>query len=475
MALLKTGKAISLGVVARGWSQIMALLIALMAARVLGKHDFGVYAIASIFVILLQLLMYGGIYDYIIKTRNQDLDTDTCFWMNLGFSAVGSCLIAALAPVMGYIMRSPEMSYVMLALAPSALVAAASSWQEALLLRQGRLNTFYRISVVIETLACAIGLLALLHGVGIWSFVVYRYSQLILVCSAYIIVVHQFPRFRWHMQTVRDALSFATNIYVSKIVGTVSTYSADFLIGLLITPAAAGAFRLASRIVLGVSEVAYQPVATIAWVHFSKAGSDERAFAEEWRSFVLAISLTLWPALACLALLSKSILRILVGHGWDEAAPVITILAMCRMLALFKVLLEPTLGSRGRTADILKINASSTVGYVALLAALAHYGLLGAASAQLIVNIFLAITGIMIGLHFAQLKWRDLVRTLLPGAAATAAALAGASAVAFAPIGIPSPVFRIAVVVAAGVSAWGCVLFLAFRMRMLRRGPALSL
>jgi O-antigen/teichoic acid export membrane protein len=189
----------------------------------------------------------------------------------------------------------------------------------------------------------------------------------------------------------------------------------------------------------------------------------------------MALSLTIWPALACLALLSKSVVGLLVGHAWDEAAPVVTILAICRMCALFQVLLEPILGSRGRTFDILKINASSAAGSVALLAVLAHLGLLGAASAQLIVNIILAITGIMVGLHFAQLRWRDLVQTLLPGIAATAAAVAGAAAVVFAPIDFPSPIIRMIVIVVAGVLAWGCVLFLVFRKTILQRRLAISL
>jgi O-antigen/teichoic acid export membrane protein len=475
MAFLKTGKTIGIGVIARGWSQITALLIALMAARVLGKHDFGVYAIASIFVILLQVLMYGGIYDYIIKNRERELDTDTCFWMNLAFGAIGSCLIAALAPLMGAIMRSPDIMSLMLALAPSALIAACASWQEALLLRQGRLNTFYRISVVTDTLACTVGLVSLLNGVGIWSFVIYRYAQLTLSCCAYIIFVHQTPRLRWHRETVRDALSFASNIYVSRIVGMVAGYSADFLIGLLVSPAAAGAYRLGSRMVFGVSEVAYQPVSTIAWVHFSKVGADDHALGQEWKGFVMALSLTVWPALACLALLSKSVVHLVLGHGWNEAAPVITILAICRMLAMFQVLLEPLLGSRGRTADILKINPSAAIGSDSVLAVRARYGLLGAASAQLVVFILLAITGMIFGLRVAKLNLRDLGYTLMPGVAVTIAALAGASAVSFAPIIIPSPVIRMIAILGAAGLAWGGTLFVVFRMKILQRKLAISL
>jgi O-antigen/teichoic acid export membrane protein len=172
--------------------------------------------------------------------------------------------------------------------------------------------------------------------------------------------------------------------------------------------------------------------------------------------------MTVWPALACLALLSKSVVHLLVGGGWGEAAPVVTIIAAARMFILFQIFVEPILGTRGRTADILKFNLSGALGSVALLAVLARYGLLGAASAQLITAICLAAAGIGVGLYFSKLRLRDLIHTLLPGAVVTLAALAGASAVLFAPIAIPSPVLRMIVIVGAGISAWGGTLLIVF-------------
>ena len=153
--MLNAVRRIGIGVAARGWSQVTALALALLAARVLGKEGFGVYAIASVFVILLQGMMYGGIYDYIVKSRSETLEPNTCFWMNFGFSVAGAGIVAGLAPVMGALTHTPQVCSLMLVLAPSALVAAVATWQEALLLREGRLTLYYTLGIVTETLACA--------------------------------------------------------------------------------------------------------------------------------------------------------------------------------------------------------------------------------------------------------------------------------------------------------------------------------
>ena len=466
MASLQIARRIGIGVAARGWSQVTAMTLALLTARVLGKADFGVYAIASVFVILLQGMMYGGIYDYIIKSRSEVLEPNTCFWMNFGFSVAGAGIIAVLAPAMAYLTHAPLVSALMLALAPSALIASVSTWQEALLLREGRLTLYYILGMVMETLACAAGVLALLGGLGIWAFVVYRYVQLALAGGSYFAVLRRLPRFEWHPQVARTVFAFASNIYLSRIVSTVSSYSADLLIGLLVSPASAGAYRLGSRMVLGVSEITYQPVGTIAWVHFAKAGRDANALRHEWLGLATALSLTAWPALAGLALLSRNVVLLAVGPGWDEAVPVIVVLAAGRMLSLFEVFLDPILAMQERTRLILRLRTVAAIGSVLILLVLARHGAAGAATAQVLVAAVLAVVAIEITRKATRLGVGEILRALAPGGAGTCAALLGAAAIGAVPqLSVPS-LSHLTVVAGCGLAAWAIVLGFVFRNKI---------
>ena len=457
-------RTIGIGVAARGWSQVTAMVLAVLAARVLGKQDFGVYAIASVFVILLQALMYGGIYDYIIKDSEGVADISTCYWMSLGFAAVGGIGIAALAPVVSTLTHSPPVMSLMLALAPSALVASATTWQEALLLRQGRLTAYYVNWVVMETIACGLAVTLLLQGFGLWTFVVYRYAQLGLNALSYAVLVRERPYLRWQMSVAHQVFAFSSNIYISRIVGIASSYSADILIGLLVSPAAAGAYRLGSRVVLGVSEIAYQPIGTMAWVHFSRA-REASTLRQEWLNFILVLSVTAWPALAGLALLSHSVVHLLVGAGWNEAVPVIIVLAFARMTSMFEVFLDPMLGVSNRTPVILKLRITASVLAVGALAVLAHYGATGAAFAQVLVSLMLGLSAIRVGMRAADLSTSGLLHALLPGFTATLAALAGAMLTGALPLSAKPLIIQVASASLGGVLVWAVVLFVMFRRR----------
>lgn len=476
---LRALRTIGIGVATRGWSQVTAMSLAVLAARVLGKQDFGIYAIASVFVILLQALMYGGIYDYIIKDRDGAADISTCYWMSLGFAVLGAAGIAILAPIVSMLTHSPPVMALMLALAPSALIASATTWQEALLLRQGRLTAYYVNWVVMETIACSLAIALLLQGFGLWTFVVYRYAQLSLNALSYAVLVRERPRLQWQASVARTVFAFSANIYISRIVGIASSYSADILIGLLVSPAAAGAYRLGSRVVLGVSEIAYQPITTMAWVHFARVARNDAELRQEWINFILVLSVTAWPALAGLALLSHKVVHVVVGAGWDEAVPVIFVLAVARGLALFEVFLDPMLGVRDRTPAILKLRSAASLLAIIALTILARYGATGAAFAQVLVSLMLAGAAIRIGLRVTALSAGGLINALIPGSAATGATLAGASIAGWLPLSSQPLVLQLGIAVLGGILVWAAVLFVISRRRIVSlsfnmAGPVLS-
>ena len=466
---MKALKNISLGAVARGWAQITAMALTLMAARTMSKEDFGIYAIASVLTILLSGLMYGGVYDYIIKTRSEELDINTCFWMNFGFGVFGAVATAILAPVAGYLSHATSIMVLMLALAPSVVVASVASWQEALLLRQGRLLTYYRLSVIIEALGCLCGIMSLLNGAGVWAFVVYRYVQLGLGAGLYLLIVRQLPRLSWNAALAQTVFSFSQSIYLSRILGTIANYGADILLGFLISPAAAGVYRLGGRVVLGVSEIAYQPTSTAAWVHFAATDRDGEALAKEYLNLTTVLALLIWPALGSLAVLSKIAVHLAVGPGWDDAVPVIVLLAGARMFALFEVLLDPLLGVCNRTGTIMIIRSAVAVGLLLAVAMLARFGAIGAAAAMLAVWALLAVTAVSVCLRVMPLRLGQYMRAVAPGLLGTVAAMCGASAAYLSPALPNSLVLQAIMTVTCGTIAWASVLCLLYRRSFERR------
>ncbi|WP_158743239.1 oligosaccharide flippase family protein [Acidisphaera sp. L21] len=458
--------AFGLGVVARGASQVTALVVSIIAARVLGQEQFGIYAIASVFVVIAQAVQWGGVYDYVVKDRGTDADLDTPFWINLAIGVIGSVLIFILAPLLGYGTGLPEVLYLMLALAPSTTLAGFVSWSEAVLLQRARLGPYYVLSIVSEVMACTVALLCFRGGLGVWSFVIYRYVQLTMAATLNTALTRRLPRMRFDRAMAHVVLRFANRINASRLVAMGGMYAPDLLLGFFAGPAATASYRFANRIVNGVCDMFYAPVSKQAWVSLSGHGEDISARTRIWAGLLQVVALIVWPSLLGIATLSHGLIELLAGSAWLDAAPVIVLIAIARTLLVFEQFFEPLLGIRNRAGLVFRIRSVLAVMAIVAFLIFAHFGAIGGGVSQVVIGLASAAISIRICLSETSLSVAKLVQVLIPPAFGTAIAVV-ASLLASAAVQGYAPSIRVAAAIGVSGAVWLLCVAAAARMTTL--------
>src|SRR5690242_8245612 len=134
----------------RASSQVFLLGLTLVATRCLSPADFGLYALASIFVTLARSLLYSGPFEYLMKAPDLEAPPPRARAAT-ALVALGSSLVRmAMARPGARLFGSPEIAPLMVALAPSTLIASLASWQESLVLRSGKVNGYYAATMAVE-------------------------------------------------------------------------------------------------------------------------------------------------------------------------------------------------------------------------------------------------------------------------------------------------------------------------------------
>ena len=455
--------AFGLGVFARASTQVTALVVSIVAARVLGPDQFGTYAIASVFVVIAQAVLWGGVYDYVVKSQGVDVDVDTPFWINLMVGAAGCGLILLLAPLLSLATHLGEVFWLMVVLAPSMMLAAFGSWSEAVLIRRAQLGTYYKLTIGSDTMACVVAVLCFRAGLGVWSFIVYRYVQLAFAAALNTAMTRRLPRLRYDQAMARAVLAFANRINASRIVSMVAGYAPDLLLGFYAGPAQTASYRSANRIVGGVSDLCFGPGVKQAWVSVAAHGEDVAARGRVWLGLLQALSLIVWPALCGIAILSQGLVELLAGPQWRAAAPVIVLIACARLLLVFEQFFEPLLGMRNRAALWFQIRLVRAVLSVLLFVVLGRFGAVGGGGSQSVVGLFSAAVSIRGCLHETSLPLRRLVQVmiapLLGAGMALVAALGASTVVAGYPAGV-----RVAAAIGAAAALWGLGLVAVARL-----------
>ena len=446
--------AFGLGVFARASTQVTALVVSIVAARALGPDQFGTYAIASVFVIIAQAVLWGGVYDFVVKGRGTDSDIDTPFWINLGVGAAGCGLIVVLAPLLTAATGLGEVMGLMLALAPSMMAAAFVSWSEAVLLRRAQLGVYYLLTIVSETMACVVAVLCFRGGLGVWSFVVYRYLQLAFAAILNTAITRRLPRLQFDRLAARAVLGFANRINASRIVSLAGGYAPDLLLGFFAGPGATASYRFANRIVVGVSDMFFGPVVKQAWVSMAAHGEDLAARRRVWLGLLQILALIVWPALCGIATLSHGLIDMLAGPAWDAAAPVIVLIAAARTLLVFEQFFEPLLGIRNRATLVFQVRAALAVLSVLAFLVLARFGAVGGGVSQIVIGVLSAAVSIRICLAETGLSLPRLLPILVPPALGAALAVVASLSASATVAGYP-PGVRIAAATVAAILLWG--------------------
>ena len=464
MSKLAVARDLGIGAIVRVWTQATAFVVILEAGRTLELNEFGVYAMASVFLIVLNTLIYSGIYEYLLKTDDFRAVADTCFCINLAIAACGSVIIVALAPLIAALAAAPSVEPMMLWLAPTALVGAVTSWQEAILLRRKTVTAYYVIWFCSETISAALALTLLLRGMHLYALVGYRYSQCICNFVAYLLYTRDFPRLAWQAEQARTALFFALPLYGSRLVGIMTNYSADLIIGILASPAAAGSYRLASCMIFGFSEVWFQPIKTIAgYVRQRRAARHRTRTGMAW--------IDARPVDAGLAdagrrrHIVRKLTDIVLGPTWHVAAPVVVVLAIAKATQLFEVFLDPLMTVSDQVRRLLRIRVVASI--IAVIGfVLARFGAIAAAWVQAGVDLLLAAITIRVGAGDTKVRWRVFLLALSPGLATTLLTMLAAVATRDALSGTNlSPIAKLACDIGACGIVWVLVAGIAFHRR----------
>src|SRR5919106_5479534 len=152
--------------------QAVNLLIFVVLARLLTAQDFGLVALAAVFVLFAQIIVDQGLGDALIQRRVLTrAHIDTAFWVAV---ATGMLLTAAgllLAGPIAAVLEQAELAPILRVLSLTFVMSAMNSIQIALLRRELAFRSLAIRSLVASAGGGAFGVVLASLGFGAWALV----------------------------------------------------------------------------------------------------------------------------------------------------------------------------------------------------------------------------------------------------------------------------------------------------------------
>lgn len=393
-------------------SQVVQLLVFLVAARMLESAEFGLYAYSSAIVVMLVVIAEGGWGEFVMKRDCTERELDQIGTISI-IAGVLVTIAGLLAATFAWLFLQQSNEAFLLVLfscwfLPSSLYAV----YDGLLVSRGLLRKQAVIRVASEVIGLCVTMFGLWAGWNVFSLAAGRLAAQLVCLGASAVMLNWYPRLYLTRSLAREILEFSGHILSNRLILFLRSYSGTLAIGSFLGLAEAGYYRVAERIIAAFSELIGEPARMLAWTLFRRStmtsdssGSPKRDIGASATAFMTVLMVISAPIYLGLSLISPNLIDVVLGDKWAPAAVLVTILSMKQVLLTPGYVTEALLSLSGnirRMPPTMLLNAAVSVGLILLLA---PFGVEAAAWGQCVASLVSFLTSMHLQGHYGGLGW----------------------------------------------------------------------
>ncbi len=398
--------------------QISQLATFIIAARILTSDEFGLFSYVGALIALAVVVAEGGWREFVMKTTHEDDRVNQIATVSLvagmATSVVGMCAAVILDTQFG--MRNEAWLVVMFSL--WLLPTPFSSVCEGMLIADARLKELSIIRIFGEIGATVVAIYGLFHGWNIYALAAGKLISQTIGLVASLMVLNWLPVLKVRVTFLRELFEFSKHITSNRALVLIRSYSGTLVVGSVLGLADAGYYRAAERIVSAFSDIVGEPARQIAWSTLRKIAITDAADPEtvslalgrKATTFVILLMAVSTPIYIGLALMSGTLIQVVLGAGWAPAAILVSLLSIKQILLVPGYVTEPLLSLSGAIRKVPGAILVNSVVSVGLILVFAPFGVIAAAAGQLIAAVFSFLVSGWLQSRYGAVTWTTVLR-----------------------------------------------------------------
>jgi len=380
----KLGKGVAWNIFSQVLQQAIRLCVIFILARLLNPADFGIFAMAMVFIEFIEPFREWGFQAALIY--KQDIDEEyksTAFW-SICVVAVSLYLSALiLASSIGRFFNNSEVSKIIPFVALGILFAPLGAVQWAMLVRDLKFNAIAGRNAVAEVLYGTTACVLAFNNFGVWSFVIGSIVRELTWSLALWIFYKWRPLFKFSITKFKEILGYSVNCTGISVLNSGINNVDNLLVGKFLGTIKLGFYNLAFNTVSHPQTKLASQISIVTFPAFSIIQNNKERILSAYEKTLRAIMLVTVPPLAILFTSAKEFISVFYGNKWLESVFLIQIMCFYGLLRAIASASGSVFLSKGRAALYLKINILKlAIFLVALLYGL-RYGIIGVAFAVL--------------------------------------------------------------------------------------------
>lgn len=399
-------------------SQALSWVVTILVIRLLNPSDYGIFAMATVFMGFLNLVAEAGLGPALIQARNVDeITLRRIFGAVIAIDLLLFSVQVAAAPLVSHLFDEARLVAIIQVLAIQFLLMIFTVIPSALLSRHLAFKGQSIVSLLSAIFASLTSLALAMAGYGVWALVVSSLVGALLTAVGVNVLTPYLRRPDFSVTGMRSLFSVGAQITAAKGLYFVYSQADIFVAGRLLGKELLGfysvALHLASLPVQRISSIVNQ----IAFPAFAEAQQSPGLVAKHLLKGMRLLSILSIPVLWAISSVAAELIDVLLGSKWQAAVTPMRLLPLVMPVAVLSPYMNTAFQGIGRASVVL--SNAMTACLILPLAFLigTHWGLVGLSLAWLIAYpaVFLINMSRMLPLiglnarHVLEAVWRPVL------------------------------------------------------------------
>lgn len=409
MGLLKTAaKGMAWTTVSTVVRSIVSILQVAILTRFLPKSDFGIVAIANLFIGFTQIFLDLGLSVGIMHKQDTTArQYSSLFWLNIFSGVVLSLILIAVSPLVARYYEEPSLTPILMLLSSTIFFSSLGSQHRSVQQKKMRFNVISIIEISSSVLTLAVAIILVNCGYGIFSLV---WSTLFHVAStnlAFLVVGLKTDNnisFHFDLCDTYPYLKIGVYSIGTQVLDYFSRELDIIIISATLGKDVLGVYSLCKKLVVSLYSAVNPIIMKVLTPVLSQIQNDLNYVRQVYYNLIESLSLINFPLYFLVAVFSYGILNFIYGADYIEAHHVLALLAIYYGYLSTGHPVGALQTALGRTDTGFYWTICRIIIYAVTVYLGSFGGLIGIVGALILINILVA-----------PLSWRITIKPLLGG------------------------------------------------------------
>ena len=369
--------------------------------RILLPKDFGLIAIATVFMNFANLIMDFGFSRALIQRKEvTEKHYATVFFINLIIGIILFILVFLSAPFIGIIYENEVLPLVIQVLSINFILSSFGNIIRAKLYREMNFKIISIVNIIASLLSGALALALAYSDYGVWSLVWQSLTLVFLTNVLLNIFKPSKVKPKFFRAEAKQLWGFSSKLFSSGVIDSIFLNLDQLVIGKVLSPSTLGFYYRAKNLENFAFNYTAGALANVLLPSLSKIQNNEKQLTDAFKKLFHISSTLSFLICGLLFVNAKELIIFLFTDKWSAMVPIFQILIIGAFSKQIFSLVYNVLLSAGMATEYLKVNIINKFLLLLALPIIYFFGI----ESYLIVFVTIQFSNLFFGIYYVQKK-----------------------------------------------------------------------